>query len=103
MQNTEKNSISGSISVALDDAVPPRPGIEGLGGFARLPLVDPAGSPVIAADEVLADQPRHVAEAGRDLMVVVAAGRPVDGRRQRIADDGANHGVLPAFVPGAAR
>ena len=71
-------------AVALDDALAPGSGIEGLGVLPGLPLIDAARVAVLAPDEVLADEPRNVAEAWRDLGVVGAAGGAVDEPRVRL-------------------
>src|ERR1700750_3144355 len=65
-------------AVALDDALEPRPGVERLGVFDTIPLVHAACPAAFGPNEVLADQPRHLAEVGCDLVKVLAARGVVD-------------------------
>src|SRR5271156_5080380 len=78
-------------AVALDDALEPRPGVERLGVLDAIPLVHAAGPAAFGPDEVLADQPRHLAEVGCDLVKVVPARGIVDLRRQFVTYNGGNH------------
>src|SRR5215471_19258771 len=54
-------------AVALHDAVEPWPAVERFGVLNALPLVHATRPAAFAPDKVLADQPLHLAEAGRDL------------------------------------
>ena len=69
--------------VALADALEPGAGVEGLGVGAIPPQIDAARPTVLGIDELLADQPPHLAEAGRDLTEMFGAGIEmiVDGSR----------------------
>src|ERR1700681_536843 len=75
-------------AVALDDALEPRPGVERLGVLEAIPLVHAARPAAFGPDEVLADQPRHLAEVGCDLVKVLAARGIVDLRRQFFSTTG---------------
>src|SRR5882757_5506419 len=82
-------------AVALNDAVEPRPSVERPGVLDALPLVDAARPIAFVPDEVLADQALHLAEAGGDLVKVLAARGVVDVRRQFVSYCGGNHAVSP--------
>src|SRR5215469_7850485 len=69
-------------SVALADAVEPRPGVEGFGIGPALPQIDTAGPAVFRIDELIADKPRHRPEPRRDLAEIFGARLLVDRRRQ---------------------
>src|SRR5262249_8074877 len=82
-------------AVALADAVQPGPGVERIGRGLGLPQVDAAGPAVLGVDELLADQPRDVAEARGDGAEMSRAGGQADMRRQLVLDDRGNHGAAP--------
>src|SRR5262245_5876724 len=61
----------GAHAVALNDSVEPWTGVEGLGVLERVPLVDAAGPPAVAPDEVLADEPSYLAKSRCDPVKVL--------------------------------
>src|SRR5690349_868873 len=85
-------------AVALDDAVEPRSVVERLGFFDALPLVYAARPSAFAPDEVLADQPPHLAKARRNLVKMRAARVVIDVRRQFVAYGGGNHPMSSAML-----
>ena len=88
-------------AVALDDALEPRPGVECLGVLDAIPLVHAARPAAFGPDEVLADQPGHLAEVGCDLVKVLAARGIVDLRRQFVSYNGGDHATSCKDGPGA--
>jgi hypothetical protein len=83
-------------AVALYNAVEPRSAVERLGVLDALPLIHASRPAAFAPDEVLAYQPLHLAEAGRDLVKVLATRGVVDLRRQLVSYGGGNHGMSSA-------
>src|SRR5579862_8366143 len=89
-------------AVALADAVKPRAAVEGVGGGARLPQVDPARPAVLGVDELLADQAGHGAEPWRDLAEMSGAVLQADVGRQTVLHDRGDHPVASCWVHSAA-
>src|SRR4051812_16940023 len=84
-------------AVALADAVEPRPAVEGFGVAAVLPQIDAAGPAVLGIDELLPDQPRHAAEAWRDVAEMLGTGLEIDRGRQFVLHDRGDHRVSPFY------
>src|SRR5712691_4702285 len=78
-------------AVAVANAVEPGSGIERVGVGAALPQIDAAGPAVLGIDELLADEARDVAEAGRDVAEMRGAGVEIDARRQLVLHDRGDH------------
>src|ERR1700730_354208 len=63
---------------------------ESFGGSGLIEQLNPSVR-VVGPDEVLADQPRPLAEVGCDLVKVLAARGTVDLRRQFVSYNGGDH------------
>src|SRR5215469_10086241 len=85
-------------AVALTNAIEPRAGIEPLGVGASAPEIDPTRPAIIGIDELLAEQYRHIAEAGCDLVEMRGACGLVDTRWQPILNNCGDHDVVLQMI-----
>src|SRR6516164_8127031 len=81
-------------AVALANSLQPRTGAEGLGVGAAPPEIDSTRPAILGIDELLANQPRHIAEAGSNPAEMLGAGSLVDARRQPILNDRGDHNIV---------
>src|SRR4029077_13885766 len=85
-------------AVALADAGEPRPAVERLGVGAALPQIDAASPAILGINELLAYQPRHAAEAGRDVAEMLGAGVQINRWRQLVLHDRRDHRLFSSRI-----
>src|SRR6516162_58482 len=81
-------------AVALADTREPGAGVEGFGVGAALPEIDATRPAILSIDELLANQPRHIAKAGGNPAEMLGAGGLADARRQPILNDRGDHNIV---------